>query len=719
MLTIVEPSSSLVGLVVLPLAWAALAAVAVLRAKGSLAAVRVTRINLFAVLAAGGTLGLSVFHLVRAAQRTTDHVATQHLAQLARLGQLDLSIDLERTRLTATCAFLVALLAFAAVLQALFRRDLGVLVQLGWTGLAASAAFLVVLSADLASVALGLPLVTLASWGLARGGLGAVGRPSAVALALAGNVAVVFGAWVLFWSLGGAFSPSGYMPDPHPRFALVEVPSVVRAEGTSTVSLTTYVGAMVSSDEGPPLPGEPLLSPFTLTLPPGTYSFQIEAGAATADIVVSRVTLAAGRSYVLAPYGSTTSFRVLADQFAVPTQAPSGSNALFAPSALASRRLAGIAVLTWVVGLFVLAMLLRLATVVTSEGRGIGFAIDAIPLLLVVMRLAPLLTHDAAAVLAILPACAAVAFAARAASSRSAMRVPRSVLAALVAVAGMSTLLGDASGALSLLVPSTLGAVAAAAALEAEVEARWLGLTCVAVAGILPGVGASFGLASAAASTFGVSASGQRWGWVLAPLLTSVVLLDALGLFRMYDANIRSRSTVVAPRGARWLVGTLAVATALVGSVLGGGTSTFGGRFVPVARRLVGGGGASYEGPQLAAAGLAFTVAAAALGLACARRASRTQAIPEWVAALGALGRRGTRGLEVSESLLRFFARSVVIMNDDVIDDVSDFVGGAFHRFRGRGLHGPSAAEARAKLIFLWLMVTLAGAIVGSSLVRG
>ena len=46
------------------------------------------------------------------------------------------------------------------------------------------------------------------------------------------------------------------------------------------------------------------------------------------DLLVTHVTLAAGRSYVLTPYGPTTSFRNLDDQLAVPRPTPTGPSSM-------------------------------------------------------------------------------------------------------------------------------------------------------------------------------------------------------------------------------------------------------------------------------------------------------------------------------------------------------------------------------------------------------
>jgi hypothetical protein len=707
-LTIVELVSSLVALVLLPLLWAAAAAVAALRGTGERLAVRT------AIAASGGTFGLAVAHALRAAQMPAGRVAQQHVAQLARIGQLDLSLDLVRDPTAAAFAVLVAFVAFAAVLHAVWKTERGVATRLAWTGVATTATLLVVLADGLVAIALGLQLATLAGWALA-GGRG--GR--SLGLALAGDTAVVFAAWLLFWSLGGAFGTSGYAPDPDPRFALVAVPDAPRADGKATVALTTYEGALVSSDDGPPLPGEPLRSPFTLALDPGTYSFQIEAGAATSELLVTHVTLAPGRAYVLTPYGPTTSFRNLADQIAVPRPSATGPRSLRA--ALASRSIAGVRVSTVLGLVVVVATLLRLAFLARSGRGGLVFALEGVPPVVLVMHVAPLVEPGAAAGLAILPAIPAAFLAADAASSRSLTRVASAVLAALAAVATASVLLGETAGAFTVIAAATLGTACAAAAIESEADVRWLGVTCAGLAGALPGAGASSGVAASIAGAFGASAAGRWGGGVVAPLLTVAAILVALALFRLYGASIRSAGDRDGARGSRFLVPVLATASVLGGAALGIGTSPFGGQLAPLARRLVANPGGNDAVAGMATAGLGLSVAAAAIGLAAARRATRTRATPPWVTALGGPALLVAKGADAGISLLRFFVHSVVVMNEDVIDDATEVLASGFGVVGRRvvtrtGMDDPRRFE-RVTLVLVLAMVALLGLVVLSSVV--
>ena len=667
-LTIVELTSSLVVLVLLPLFWAVFAGVAALRGTNGRVAAQVS------IAAAGGTLGLAVLHAVRAAQSPVGHIAHQHVATLARIGQLDVALDLVRDPTSATCALLAAALGFAAVLHAVWTAPAGVAARLAWTGLTTSAVILVALSDGLPTLAIGLQVATVAGWALAGGN-----KSRALVLALAGDVTVVFAAWVLFWSLGGTFGTSGYTPDPLPRFAMVAVPETPRADGKASVSLTTYEDAMVSSDDGPPLPGEPIRAPFQLVLDPGVYSFRIQASAATMDLLVTHVTLAAGRSYVLTPYGPTTSLGNLDDQLVVPRPTPAGAASM--RTALAARSIGGVHV-TSVVGLLVvLAALLRLALLGKTQQGGLVYALEAVPPVVLALHMLPLLDPGAGPALAVLPVVGAVFLAGDAASARSSDRVPRAALAALAALAMTAVLVGETGGAMVILVAGALGAAAATTSLDAESDVRWLGIACASLAGIVPGAGASAGIASAITGSFGASAAGHMVGAAVAPLVAIAAILVATAVFRVYSASIRAPLVVPGPRAPRVLAVGLAAVSIVGGAILGVGASTFGGRTTPLARRFVDAPGGLDGNPRIAVAALGLSVAAAVIGLVAARRATATTRTPGWVPSLGLPAALAERVARAATGLVRFLVRSVLIMNDDVIDDATEAVASVFLAF--------------------------------------
>ena len=685
-LTIVELASSLVALVLLPLLWAAVATISAIRGTGGRFAVRV------AIATSGGAFGLAVAQAVRASQMPAGRVAEQHVVQLSRMGQLDLGIDLVRDPTSATFAVLAAFIGFAAVLHVVWTRSKRIASRLAWTGLATSATLLVVLADDLPAVAVGLQLATLAGWAIAGGG-----RGKALGLALAGDWAVVFGAWILFWSLGGSFGASGFTPDPLPRFAIVTVPRTEepRADGKATVTLTTYEDSLVTSDDGPPLPGEPLRAPFTLALDPGNYSFRIQAGAATTDLLVTHVTLAAGHAYVLTPYGPTTSIRNLNDQLAVPRPAPAGP--LFMRAVLDSRTIAGQRVSTVVGILAMLAVLLRLALLGRSERGGLAYALESVPPVVLAMHVAPLVDPGVAATIAIGPAIAAVVLGTSAAASRTRDGVPRAALAALISLAVAAVFLGETAGAVMILVAATLGCAAITAALDAGVDVRWLGVACACAGGVLPAAGASPGLACVIGGAFGASATGHVSGGFVAPLATVAIILVALAVFRVYGATIATPRSPGSPVGPRVLVVVLAIGSLLVGAALGAGTSQFGGHTTPLARRLVAGGGGFDGVPRIAIAALVLSLAAAIIGLVAARRATRTPDAPPWIKWLDAPAVVVGQIAGWGAALFGFIAQSVVVMDEDVIDDATEVLASGVSAV-GAGVRRVDAVVARGAL---------------------
>ncbi|MBX3186239.1 MAG: hypothetical protein KF819_04455 [Labilithrix sp.] len=679
-LTIVEQVSSLVWLVALPLLWAVVSALVSLRggrgATGQRIAAQVS------IAAAGGAFGLAVSHAVRAAMTPAGRVAQQHVAQFVRIGQLEVGIDLVRDPTSATLALLVTFIAFLAVLHAVWSVPGHVSGRLAWTGLLTSGVLLVVLGDDWPLVAVGLQLATLAAWGLGGGG-----RKRSLAVALGGDAAVLYAAWVLFWSLGGGFGASGYTPDPLPRFAIVSTPEPA-PEGKSTVSLTTYEDALVTSDDGPPLPGEPLHSPFALTLEPGTYSFRLQAGAATSDLLVTHVTLAPGRSYVLTPYGPTTSMRNLGDQLAVARPTSTGPSPLRA--VLAQRTIGGVPVAAVIGFIVVLGALLRLSLLARGDRGGLAYTLEGVPPLILAMRVTPLLEPGslAGAALAIAPVIAAVVLAAKAASSGlgrapavaqevpgdSRDGVPRTVVAALSALAVASVFLGEPASAIVIVVAASLGAAAVTAAIDSDADVRWLGVACAGLAGLMPAAGASPGIASVTAGAFAASAAGRVAGAIIAPVVTLSAVLVSLAVFRVYGASIRAPAKVKGPRGPRVLVVLLAVASLGAGVALGVGTSPFGGSIPPLARRLVLGRGGLDGGPRMVAAAFGISLAAAALGLLAARRATSTARRPRWIAALAAPTALFGYVAAAGASVVRFLARSVDTMDREMIDDATELL---------------------------------------------
>ncbi|MBS2020047.1 MAG: hypothetical protein JST00_44710 [Deltaproteobacteria bacterium] len=713
-LTIVERGSSLVWLVLLPILWTLVCGLAAMRSSGKAAFERLTM--RLAIAAAGGTLGIAVGHAIRASDTPQRRVFEQHLGPVVRLGQLDLAIDLSRDPTSAALALLVAFLGLASVLHAVWTMQHRLSARLAWSGLATAGVMLVVLADAWPIVAIGLGLATIATWALAGGA-----RPRRLGLALAGDIALVISGWILFWSLGGTFSASGFTPDPYPRFALVAVPDVVVPDGKAQVSLTTYADAFVTSDDGPPLPNEPLTAPFTVVLDPGVRSFRIQAGGATTDMLVTHVSLAAGHAYVLTPYGPTTSSRNAEDQVAVGRPTTNGPASLRA--VLATRTIAGVPVATLIPLLVALAAIMRLMLLVRVERGGLAHALEAVAPLALALRVTPLLdpASGSAYGMVMVGAAFAVLFGIEAAGSSSVAAVPRAIAASLGAFSLAAAGLGEPAAALVIVVAASLGAAAAIAALEVSADVRWLGVACAGLAGLLPGAGTSSAVAATLAASLTAAFAGRLSGAFAALLLTVALMLVALATFRVYGASIRAKAQSTSPRGARVLVVVLATSSLLGGAALGTGTSPYGGTVAPLARRLVDGGGFD-DPPRSSFIGLGLAIVASIAGLALARLATAKPGEPQWIGAVRAPSSAGVRGAGVAVSTFAFLARSVRVLDAEVLDDAIDLVTSVFARIGAGAAPAQPGVPTRgdhvrtgilAALLLLLAIVVISAVVVG------
>ena len=96
-------------------------------------------------------------------------------------------------------------------------------------------------------------------------------------------------------------------------------------------------------------------------------------------------------------------------------------------------------------------------------------------------------------------------------------------------------------------------------------------------------------------------------------------------------------------------------------------------------------------------AALGLSLAAAAIGLVAARRATRSPQAPAWLALLDAPALLVERGAALCASVVRFFVRSVVVMNEDVIDDATEVLASAVSAV-GAGVRRADAVVARGLL---------------------
>ncbi|AKU94105.1 hypothetical protein AKJ09_00769 [Labilithrix luteola] len=705
LLRIAEPSASLVWLVVLPLLWAAFAF------ASAIFGVRRQSVRAVALAASSGILVLSTFEAIRLAELGPGRVIEQHVATLVRLGQLDLSIDLAADFGAIAFTILVGILAVASVIRSYADVDRARPTSLGWTGILVAASLLVLLAAAWPLVLVGLGLATVAAWGMT----GAPGV-SRVATALTGDGLALFGFVLLFWSLGGTFGGGGFDPDARPRFALVAIPDVTVPDGKSTVSMSTYAGAFVTSDDGPPLPGEPLRSPFTVTLEPGVHSFEIDAGSAVSQLLVTHVTLAAGRAYALAPFGPTTSFRNLADQLAVAR--PNVSSPSTARVTLGEHLLFGVRTSTFVVLLVALGALLRLVASAAAHAQNPFEAIVAFAL---VSRVALLIDKDGLGALALLGSAFALLFALDAASRHHVRGVFGSVLAAAAALS--IACLGGAGTSASFVILGSVALASFAATIEVDADVRWLGVAGAAMAGLLPFTGAFAGYASLAGSLLVGARTGSLAFGVSALFLGLTVVSVSYVCFRMYDAGVPPSALGAEERVRRdnqkrdqkrdqgrvasALQIGLAAGALFGGALLGAGTSPYGGRVVPLVQRVFGDVSLA-PSTGIATAAAFFALACAVVGLVVARSSPGATGAgetgPGWLRAVvtspAALFARATG---IGRSSAGFLASSVDAMDRDVIDDVffafgrSVLVVASGVRRAERVFGGAAAAEAEGR----------------------
>jgi hypothetical protein len=709
-LAIAVPVLTLVGLVLLPLLWALAAALSPRRlAKPT------------AVLGSIATLGLVVSLSVRLARVSAGHVLVQHVAQLARLGQLDLTVDLALDARGAAFAVVIAVVACgSAAFTSLYREAPAS--RLGWTGIVAAGAMLVCTGDGLAPISIGLGLLSLGSWGLHRG---TEARGSVVAFA--GNVSILLGFVFLFWALGGSFGPEGYDPDGAPRFALVTTNTPSVAPDKATLSMTTYAGALVSADDAD-LPNEPIVSPMSVVVPAGVYTLRIQRGGASSDVVVPRVALVAGRTHVLSPYGPTTSLRTLDDQLAAPRNSPAGG-ITSVRSVLAGRTVAGLRASAVVLLLVLGGALFHLFALAGQRGpSALAGVLQALVAPYFALRLAPLVEPTGAddSLVVLLGGAVGLVLAARASGVDDPSKALRGVAAASAAAAVAAAGLGAPSGVLLLVCPSVVAASAGLAAVEAESDPRWLGVASAAAIGLLPGSGASCGLIVTVSAALASAAKGTVvWAVFsagLALVLAAVAALASLAAFRPFEEATASKRS-----GGAAVVVVLASVALLSGVVLGVGTTSFGGHVAPLVERVTGAPAVTATRGMVVAA-VMLTIVATASGAAASRRVRAGAAAPGW---LVTLGRPYAVVLSAASGIgegARFLERSVRAMDREVIAYLPETAVGVVERaVQGIGRGGrrleTDAAELddtrraeRFHTAAVAMMVALLGLVVLSSL---
>jgi hypothetical protein len=242
----------------------------------------------------------------------------EHLASGARFGQLDAEVDLFFDRLSATFCTLACLIALAvAVVLAAGPPPNRSWRPWAWLQLSLAGALVTFVADGFVGTAVGWAMAAaagawLAGWNDSRAWLITATR-SAIAMA-----ALLLGAILLFWGLGGSWDGDNYAPDTPAHFATARAVGWTAngAEDGASLTLTNVADAEVFIDDSR-MPAA--RSPFVgFPVPVGTHGLRVRTGGGSNEDVLGRVAFEAGTEpVVLVPLGPALAFRAIADQLAL------------------------------------------------------------------------------------------------------------------------------------------------------------------------------------------------------------------------------------------------------------------------------------------------------------------------------------------------------------------------------------------------------------------
>ncbi len=249
------------------------------------------------------------------------------LVRCARIGQLDVGIDLLFDRFSAVACCLVCVVALG-VAGLLVRNPPtpGDWRAWAWLEFTVGGALLASVADGFVATAVGWTLVVAAGTWLASW---TDGRAAAVIATrgAAGIATLTIAASLLFWGFGGAWWEAEYLPDPGLRFVAMRYdeespggpPQATDEDpdepGPGSITLTSMPGASVFIDEARTAA---MRAPFVrAALPAGSHVLRIHPGGATADVAVGPFTLGSGDTIALVQFGPTLSFREMATQLVV------------------------------------------------------------------------------------------------------------------------------------------------------------------------------------------------------------------------------------------------------------------------------------------------------------------------------------------------------------------------------------------------------------------
>lgn len=649
---VLEPTRALSLLVALPLAWALSCAATRRHAEKAAAAL---------ALATLAVSSLVLAKTLSAIDRGRGGIV-EHVSSVARLGSLDLRVDLVADARSAVATTTVALLASIAVVVEVSSRREGAARRLGWLGCLVAAVFAVTLGDGLGAMLVGAQLATLATFALA--GEGSSRPVRALLVATSGDGALVLAACLLFWSLGGTFGPSGYVSDQGPRAALVSTGAPDGHVHEATLAVAAYGGARVVSDRDVPLPGEPLVTPFVATVDPGVVSFRIVLGPASPDVLATNVTLSPGATHVLVPLAPTTSLREVAERARIAAREAQ-------PDVLASRVLGAVSIRVVLAVLLAWALVARLSVAACAREASVGASFAVVVTMDLAVRASPIL-GEAGLLFAGLAGAGALVLGAWAASRASRQPGARSAQGAVVgasaALAAVAAGAGEPGAALALGVSAAFGATAVAIVPRGGDGQRWAPVAAAVSVGLLPCAGVSAGLVGTVASL--LRRAGPAPLLVLATSILAIVLA-ALGARRSIDAAPREGLT---SRPFASAVAAFATFGAVAsGPVLGVGARVFASASASLADRSIATtvawplGQRTADGPSaLVSLASVFLVTAAAVLEWRAGAAGASGALVAWLDRRLSLFVRTGDALGASASVM---ARGVVVIDHEVLED--------------------------------------------------
>jgi hypothetical protein len=265
-------------------------------------------------LAAAATLAHAL--MLSRAQGPGEHALFERLGRGVRVGVLDAGIDLVLEPMTAVACALIcgAALAAAARLAGSWRV---------WAclELALAAALTALLADGFVALAFawtlgGAAAALVAAWGGER--------PAVIAgtRAVGAIGALILGAAILFWGLGGGWPGADYVPDVDARFVAA---SVARSDPQDApgawLTMTSVPGARLFLDDArvPIAAGRRAIrAPFVrLPVSPGIHSLRIHSADGTEDTVVDQVSFADGEELAIERVGPSLTFHEIAAQLSL------------------------------------------------------------------------------------------------------------------------------------------------------------------------------------------------------------------------------------------------------------------------------------------------------------------------------------------------------------------------------------------------------------------